>query len=83
MLTFHVSFVIEIRHLPAIFLIIVIMSIRAVMGWRYRFGIRCWRTIIEIYLGAILIGRWSKHLLWLLLSGSSVKKKDISLEIKY
>jgi hypothetical protein len=77
-LTLHVSFVIEIRHLPTVLFVIVVVSVRAVMRWCYRLGVRRRCTVIKVHLRAILIGRWSQHLLRFPLSGRPIEReKDI------
>lgn len=69
----HVRFVVEVWHLPTIFLVVVVMSISGVMTRRYTFRIRCWCSVIEIHLRTILVGRRSEQLLRFLPSVGTVR----------
>ena len=45
---FHVGFVVKVGHLPTIFLIVIIMSIRWVMRWSNAFCVWSWSPVIKV-----------------------------------
>lgn len=53
-LTFHVRFVIEVWHLPAVLLVVVVMGVRGVMRRRYGLCVRR-GTVVEVHLGSRLV----------------------------
>lgn len=64
-ITFHVRLVVEVRHLPAVFLVVVIMCVRGVM--RRCYGLCIWRrAVVEVHLRTGLVVGLSHQLLGLL-----------------
>lgn len=64
-ITFHVRLVVEVRHLPAVLLVVVVMRVRRVMRRRYGLGVRC-RAVVEVHLRTGLVVGLGHQLLGLL-----------------
>jgi len=62
--TFHVRLVVEVGHLPAIFLVVVVMCVRRVVRRRYGLCVRC-RAVVEVDLGPGLVVSLGHQLLGL------------------
>lgn len=80
--TFHVCLVIKIRHLPAVFLIVIVMCVSWVMRRSDGLCIRRRCPVIEVNLRSVLVGRMLQNLLRLLLSRRSEIKKYALIQEK-
>lgn len=63
----HVRLVVEVGHLPAVFLVVVIVRVRGVVRRCDRLRVRRVRSVVEVHLGAVLVDSRGQRLLWLLL----------------
>ena len=54
--TFHVGFVVEVWHFPAILLLVVVVSVGGMVRRCDRFGVRSWCSVEEISLASRRIG---------------------------
>lgn len=63
--TFHVRLVVEVGHLPAVLLVVVVMRVRGMMRRRYGLGVRC-GAVVEVHLRPVLVGGLRHQLLGLL-----------------
>lgn len=63
--TFHVRLVVEVGHLPAVLLVVVVMRVRGMMRRRYGLGVRR-GAVVEVHLRPVLVGGLRHQLLGLL-----------------
>lgn len=68
----HVRLVVEVWHLPAVFLVVVVVCVRGMVAGGDALSVRCRSTVVEIHLRTVLVSGRSEHLLGFLPSGRSV-----------